>query len=98
MQCAARYGHLETLQELLIRGANMHSHDGTRINFFDMHVRSCMLFQLDSGWTLLHHAASEGHLNIVKALLERGANVGAKDSTWDGHINHACYSNVSFLA
>ena len=32
-----------------------------------------------SGWSALHLAASEGHLDVVKWLLEHGASVHLRD-------------------
>ena len=41
--------------------------------------RSRCVGRTQGGWTPLHCAASEGHASVVRALLERGANVEAKD-------------------
>ena len=38
-----------------------------------------MIFVLQDGWSLLMRASSEGHLNVVKSLIEAGANVNQAD-------------------
>lgn len=37
----------------------------------------------DIGFTSLIHAAREGHIDIVKLLLKRGANVNARSDDWN---------------
>jgi ankyrin repeat protein len=44
----------------------------------------------DDGLTPLHHAARNGHLEVVRALVERGASLVARDARYDGTpLGHA---------
>ncbi len=45
-------------------------------------------WQMVSGWTLLHWAASGGHAEAVRALIARGLDVHAKDVSrpWGGWV------------
>ena len=46
--------------------------------------------QKDSqGATALHWAAGEGHVDIVKTLIEKGADVQAKDSNKESPLHYA---------
>jgi len=38
-----------------------------------------MLWLLQSGYTALHRAASQGHVEVITALLEGGCDVNAQD-------------------
>ena len=38
-----------------------------------------MTFVLQCGWSPLHAASDKGHLDIVKTLIEAGANVNQAD-------------------
>ncbi|XP_064423994.1 ankyrin repeat domain-containing protein 65-like [Latimeria chalumnae] len=54
--------------------------------------------QDENGWTLLHHAAFNGHTTLTKLLVQRGAPVNATDkhgytplhrAAWSGHTQMA---------
>jgi ankyrin repeat protein len=66
---AAQYGHSEIVGALLDAGENPN-----RFNPPGAHSHS----------TPLHQAALAGHLNVVKSLVERGANLDAQDLLWKG--------------
>ena len=59
LQCAARHGQLEIMQLLLDHGADMKAQSEE-----ETHER----------WTVLHYAIYGGHPQVVKILLERGAD------------------------
>jgi ankyrin repeat protein len=40
------------------------------------------------GWTALHMAAANGHIDVVKALLAAGTNVSA--TAVRGHVSRVC--------
>ena len=48
--------------------------------------------------TPLMEAAQEGHVNIVKFLLERGAKVHAETSTGDTALTYACANGHTLIA
>ena len=41
------------------------------------------------GWTALHEACSEGHLNIVNRLIELGVDVNAKTNEGKTSLHYA---------
>jgi ankyrin repeat protein len=43
-------------------------------------------FQDDNGWTALHFASQEGHIEIVRLLLEKGANPNLHDIHGNGPL------------
>jgi Ankyrin repeats (3 copies) len=71
--------------------ANVFAHLGVKLNILEasalgnekrvlewLSFHSAITHQRDThGWTALHHASEHGHLNIVKALLEAGADANA---------------------
>ena len=71
--------------------ANVLAHLGVKLNILEasalgnekrvlewLSFHSATTHQRDThGWTALHHASEHGHLNIVKALLEAGADANA---------------------
>ena len=88
LHCAARDGHLEVARILLGRGAevdarnhltitiacaSINGHAGRSELLLDEHLR-------DRGMTPLHYAAGNGHLEVVRLLLERNAEVNAQDN------------------
>jgi hypothetical protein len=66
---ASQYGHLEILRLLLDAGE-----DPNRFNPVGGHSHS----------TPLHQAAGNGHLDVVKLLVERGARLDVKDIVFGG--------------
>ena len=38
----------------------------------------------NEGWTALHLAAQEGHLDVTKYLISQGAEVNKGDNVWYG--------------
>ena len=44
-----------------------------------------MLLSIQSGWTLLTIAAYNGHVDVVRALIEAHADVHATETVW--HVN-----------
>ena len=41
-----------------------------------------MTFVLQDGWSPLYGASENGHLDVVKALLEAGANINQADTVF----------------
>ncbi len=50
------------------------------------------------GWTALHRACMFGHTDVVRLLIERGANVNAKDVRWRTPAHDAAWSRVASAA
>ena len=46
-----------------------------------------------SGWTSLHYASQNGHENVVRALVELGDNIHAKDDYLYPNIISTCSIN-----
>ena len=85
---AARVGNLEAVKALLARGANPNAQerrDQTALMWAaaEGHATSCALIEagsainatLASGFTPLFFAVREGHIDVVRVLLEAGVNV-----------------------
>jgi hypothetical protein len=66
---AAQFGHFEIVRALLDAGE-----DPSRYNPLGFHSHS----------TPLHQAALAGHQDVVRLLVERGANLELKDTVWQG--------------
>ena len=84
MRIAAQYGHTEIVKLMLDLGATDHLNSARLsaangykdiLNLFLDHVHS------DYYWILLDSAASNGHIEIVKLLLNRNAQIGAHTVT-----------------
>jgi ankyrin repeat protein len=92
---ASRLGHVESVRLLLQAGANVNKRDYE--DGFDalmnasMRKHSQVVLELlkagadatysRAGWTALIYAASEGDIESVRALIDAGADVNAKDRT-----------------
>ena len=48
--------------------------------------------------TPLMEASQEGHLNIVRYLIEKGANIHAETSTGDSALTYACANGHTIIA
>ncbi|KAL3317425.1 hypothetical protein Ciccas_003915 [Cichlidogyrus casuarinus] len=79
---ASYHGHFGIVKTLIARDANIHSVDNVS-PFVPMHDQL-----LQNGWTALHWAAQRGHTDIVRHLLDNGANRLAQD--------RASYTYISF--
>lgn len=66
---ASQFGHVEIVRALLDAGE-----DPSRYNPLGFHSHS----------TPLHQAALAGHEDVVRLLVERGANLEAQDTIWQG--------------
>ena len=53
-------------------------------------ARMCTLFLESNNWTLLHRACYYGHLEIIRALLDAGANPEAKAKDEATPLHWAC--------
>ncbi|XP_055955417.1 oxysterol-binding protein-related protein 1 isoform X2 [Patella vulgata] len=79
---AARNGNLDTVEVILAQtsvGAD-----------FDINCRGTN--KANRGWTALHLAAYFGHIDIVRFLLERGADVNVANSLGDTPLHRAAYT------
>ena len=52
-----------------------------------------MTFVLQNGWSPLHIASFNGHLDIVRALIEAGANISQVDKVGTVFLNQ-CHFNL----
>ncbi len=50
------------------------------------------------GWTVLHRASVFGHTDIMRLLIERGADVNAKDVRWRTPAHDAAWSRCASAA
>jgi len=94
LHVAASWGHKETVESLLIRGAEVNAKsesEETALHFAaeegDLEVITCLLdhgaeinCRNMNGQTPLHWAAQHGHKDAVALLLSKGAQVNAKDN------------------
>jgi hypothetical protein len=53
------------------------------ISFFLIHLCIC-LFVCQIGWTPLHRASYYGHIEVVRLLLDRGADIQAQTEVSEG--------------
>ena len=55
-----------------------------------------MTFVLQNGWSPLHRASFYGHLDIVRALIEAGANISQVDKV-DTVLVNQCHCTTCVL-
>jgi len=81
---AAQHGHVAIVRLLLDAGE-----DPNRLNPKGNHAHS----------TPMHQAALQGHLEVVRTLVEHGARLDIKDTIWDGTpLGWAVYCNQPVVA
>ena len=105
---AAQKGHLDILELLKEKGADIYATDKDGDNALHfactMGRADIVIWLLDNcdmnletkgSWerTPFLHAAEEGHLQIVKLLKEKGADIYAKDKDGDNALHLACLSS-----
>lgn len=85
---AARWGRIDVVKALLSRGANSYARDEMVTDlpsfpyFCYVHVSPCLPQHSLQGSTALHHAASNGHMEVAEYLVAQGF----RPST----CNHVC--------
>lgn len=77
--CATEHKNINTIQHLIKQGAD--------VNF------SCP-YDKDEYRTKLHSAAKNGSIELVKLLIENGANVNARDKYGETPLHHSIYHSV----
>ncbi|KAI0277586.1 ankyrin repeat-containing domain protein, partial [Russula aff. rugulosa BPL654] len=102
---ASRRGHLHIVRLLLDHNANIHlqdNHGSTPLHLAIYHMsREAVQLFLDQGadnnnrQTALHLASQRGHLDIMRLLLGKGANVEAPDGDGSTPL-HQAISNAFF--
>ena len=78
---AAQYGHTKCVKRMLAAPALRKAGDWA--------VEECLNLKTKSGCSALLLASREGHVDIVKMLLEKGARVNAKDKAGSAAIHYA---------
>jgi ankyrin repeat protein len=113
LHVAAMYGHLEAVKSLICKGANVHARNAISgdksiqsatvgghkniVGFF-LNKEGISINDADNGGrTLPHLAAMYGHLETIKFLVGKGANIHAKSNFNYKPIHHAItngYKNI----
>ena len=57
----------------------------------------CLLVFIKGGWTALHYAAREGHLEILKFLLIHGADTSVKTNARIIKITCTCHVFILYF-
>ena len=91
LMSAAASGNIATVKLLLDKGACVNAkskqpywptmYQAVRKSYFDDHHNAIVerfLKEGDNGWTALMSATAEGHVEVVRILLERGAEINAQ--------------------
>lgn len=90
LHIAARYGHREIAELLLKSGAHVNAQSKGRHTYGNDFILidntpkpRTIVSSLMEGTTPLHLASTNNHVNLVKLLLNNGANIYAKDNNKD---------------
>lgn len=87
---ASKEGNLSKVKAAMEKGADSHLHEGSQVHFYN-----------DDENNPLHLSARYGHLGIVKYLVEKGANINAKNRRQATPLHMAVYeqhlSVIKFL-
>ncbi len=67
--------------------------NGNMVDFIDLIEKGCDINIYDHGMTPLMFAISKGHEQMIGELLNRGANINAKDPSGMRIIHYACINN-----
>lgn len=108
---AAERGRVDTILQLLERGADINAVDGCKMSPLSracaqcsVHVNTPLVKMLvekgadihskdELGMTALHHAAREGHMEIVDTLLKKGAKASVRDGSGENALDMAMRYN-----
>jgi ankyrin repeat protein len=89
---AAQEGHVDAVQYLVEKGANIEATSVRERGCIALRVlASCLTACAQDGWTPLHWAAVYGHVDAVRYLVDKGANINATNKVRErGCICVAC--------
>ncbi len=100
---ASGSGYIEVVKELLDRGANIEEKDNSGMNPLIWGI-FLQLFNYFKWFIYFWFIASDrGHIEVVKELLDRGANIEEKDNSgmnpliWGIFLNNSIILNDSFI-
>jgi ankyrin repeat protein len=88
---AACEGHVEVVRILLERGANVHAQ--LKVIQADAISSYVMISFVDQDHsTALHVACEKGHLDVVRHLLDHGANINAQIKVFNAYVTFSLNS------
>lgn len=98
LMTATRHGHEEIVKILLDKGADVNAISGAVTFSWTSFDGSSSESGVRGGWTALIIAAQEGNADIVKVLLQKGADVNIKDVNGDTALVWAEKNNYNEIA